>query len=65
VGSAPDQLTYGCCLAESLGVGKGLRRARDYFKMAAGQGLPDAMFNYALCLLTGRCGVEKDLPLGG
>jgi TPR repeat protein len=39
------------------------RRALEYFKLAAEQDDPDAMFNYALFLLTGRGDGKKDHSL--
>jgi TPR repeat protein len=50
-GNSVDQMTYAYCLAQGKGAARDPAQAAGYYRMAAEQGIAEAMFTCGVCLL--------------
>ena len=63
-GLAVAECNLGGCYEHGDGVAKDLARAAELYRSAAIKGSPAARYHYGVLLLTGGCGIAKDVELG-
>ena len=61
LGYTKAQFNIGLCFENGKGVKVDLRKAEKYYKLAADDGHPQAMYNLALMYLKGEGGIKKDI----